>query len=250
MNGLTLLALLAPAAAFQLASPAHFRPRAAIRMQEEEAAPVEEAAAVPESSGPLDRTSPLAGVVGETNLKSFEEKKAEDNAKRLALRERINIGLPAAFFLSLGIASFIGEDKVKAALKGDGSGDPFGNAPGVAEARAKKKEREAKVRCLHDWRCAAAFFIYFALNSAHIARLSLSLSLTGQGRAGRVCGGPAEGYSRRGGGRGDEGARRLEERRLERRSLTHIASRYLFTSHNKNHARARCRRSWLLASVA
>ena len=98
MNGLTLLALLAPAAAFQLASPAHFRPRAAIRMQEEEAAPVEEAAAVPESSGPLDRTSPLAGVVGETNLKSFEEKKAEDNAKRLALRERINIGLPAAFF--------------------------------------------------------------------------------------------------------------------------------------------------------
>ena len=133
MNGLTLLALLAPAAAFQLASPAHFRPRAAIRMQEEEAAPVEEAAAVPESSGPLDRTSPLAGVVGETNLKSFEEKKAEDNAKRLALRERINIGLPAAFFLSLGIASFVGEDKVKAALKGDGSGDPFGNAPGVAE---------------------------------------------------------------------------------------------------------------------
>ena len=176
MNGLTLLALLAPAAAFQLASPAHFRPRAAIRMQEEEAAPVEEAAAVPESSGPLDRTSPLAGVVGETNLKSFEEKKAEDNAKRLALRERINIGLPAAFFLSLGAASFIGEDKVKAALKGDGSGDPFGNAPGVAEARAKKKEREAKVCCcLHDWRCAAALFIYFALNRL-TSRVSLSRS--------------------------------------------------------------------------
>ena len=175
MNGLTLLALLAPAAAFQLASPAHFRPRAAIRMQEEEAAPVEEAAAVPESSGPLDRTSPLAGVVGETNLKSFEEKKAEDNAKRLALRERINIGLPAAFFLSLGIASFVGEDKVKAALKGDGSGDPFGNAPGVAEARAKKKEREAKVRCLHDWRCAASF-LFISLSIRLTSRVSLSLS--------------------------------------------------------------------------
>ena len=175
MNGLTLLALLAPAAAFQLASPAHFRPRAAIRMQEEEAAPVEEAAAVPESSGPLDRTSPLAGVVGETNLKSFEEKKAEDNAKRLALRERINIGLPAAFFLSLGAASFVGEDKVKAALKGDGSGDPFGNAPGVAEARAKKKEREAKVRCLHDWRCAASF-LFISLSIRLTSRVSLSLS--------------------------------------------------------------------------
>ena len=50
---------------------------------------VPEAAAVPESSGPLDRTSPLAGVVGETNLKSFEEKKAEDNAKQLeSLAER------------------------------------------------------------------------------------------------------------------------------------------------------------------
>ena len=121
------------------------------------------------------RTSPLAGVVGETNLKSFEEKKAEDNAKRLALRERINIGLPAAFFLSLGIASFVGEDKVKAALKGDGSGDPFGNAPGVAEARAKKKEREAKVRCLHDWRCAASF-LFISLSIRLTSRVSLSLS--------------------------------------------------------------------------
>jgi hypothetical protein len=68
----------------------------------------------------------------------------EDNAARTALRERINFALPAITLSALAIASLIGEDKVKSTLS-SGGGDPFGNAPGVAEARAKKKEREAKV---------------------------------------------------------------------------------------------------------
>ncbi len=66
--------------------------------------------------------------------------------------------------------------RVKAALKGDGSGDPFGNAPGVAEARAKKKEREAKVCCCrHDWRSAASF-LFISLSIRLTSRVSLSLS--------------------------------------------------------------------------
>jgi len=88
------------------------------------------------------RTSPLASFVGETTLSDFEKKKAEDNAKRLALRERINIGLPAVTLLAYAIASVVGEDKLKDKLKG--GGDPFANAPGVAEAREKKKARQAK----------------------------------------------------------------------------------------------------------
>ena len=85
-NPLCLAALLAPATAYQLAAPALFRARAAVRMQEEAtpaeeaAAPVEEAA--PVSSGPLDRTSPLAGIVGESNLEEFQKKKPKNAAKK------------------------------------------------------------------------------------------------------------------------------------------------------------------------
>ena len=47
--------------------------------------------------------------------------------------------------------------------------------PASRSARAKKKEREAKVRCLHDWRCAASF-LFISLSIRLTSRVSLSLS--------------------------------------------------------------------------
>ena len=145
-----LLLAAAPAATFSvpLSPTRSMRTLAAHRcatvMQEEEP----EAPAAPET--PADRTSPLAGIVGEQSLSEFEKKKAEDNAKRLALRERINIALPATFFISLGIASFFGKEKTQEVLSA--GSDPMSKAPGVAEARAKKKERQAQVRALDESR--------------------------------------------------------------------------------------------------
>ena len=139
-----LLSLLAtPVAAFTLAS-APLAPCArvatsglcAVRMQADAPEP-EPPAATPGAS------SPLAGFAANAEPTSLS-KKEEDNAKRNELRAKINIFLPLTFFGCFGIASFIGEDKVKGSLAG--AGDPLANAPGVTEAREKKKERVAKVR--------------------------------------------------------------------------------------------------------
>ena len=139
-----LLLLSAPVAAYRVAPLAGWRTASSratalsvIRMQDE---PAEDAA----PAEPAARTSPLAGIVGEQSLSEFQAKKEEDNAKRTALRERINIALPAIALGCLAIAQLAGPDKTKDFF--GGGGDPFGNAPGVAEAREAKKERVAKVR--------------------------------------------------------------------------------------------------------
>ena len=110
---------------------------AMVRMQEEG-----EPEAAPPSSAP--KTSPLAGIVGDQTLSEFQKKKDEDNAKRLELRGRINVALPAITLGALALAQLAGGKDAIQKVTGGGGGDPFGNAPGVAEARAKKKERQAK----------------------------------------------------------------------------------------------------------
>ena len=152
-----LMLLLAPASAFSLVAPrAPACARAAsavtaLRMQAEEPpaadasadeAPPAEAAAAPAS----ERTSPLAGIVGEQSLSDFQKKKDEDNAKRLALRSKINIALPGITLGCLLLANVLGFDKEKIKEMTGGGGDPFSNAPGVAEAREKKAARQAKAK--------------------------------------------------------------------------------------------------------
>ena len=135
MLSAAILLLASPVAAFTLAS-APLTPCAggaaisgfcAVRMQDD----------APEKVG---TDSPLASFASADAM----SQKEEANAKREALRSRINIFLPLTFVTCFGIASFIGEDKVKGSLAG--MGDPLSSAPGVTEAREAKKKRGAKVR--------------------------------------------------------------------------------------------------------
>lgn len=138
LNALLLTA--SPVAAYTLiASPAAHATSSglrAIRMQTEPPADSSPASA--------SRDSPLAGFVSKETTDAFQAKKDADNAKREALRAKINIALPVSFIGSFLIALAIGEDNVKGSLAD--LGDPTAGAPGVAEARAAKKARVEKVR--------------------------------------------------------------------------------------------------------
>ena len=70
--------------------------------------------------------------------------KAEENAKRNALRSKINVALPLAFGLSFATAVFFGEDNTKEFVKQFGGSDPLGNAPGIEQGRQLKKDSQAR----------------------------------------------------------------------------------------------------------
>jgi len=109
------------------------------RMQAEEG---EEEKPVAASSA--EKSSPLAGIVSDQTVSEMQEYKDRENAKRLRVRKRNNILIPAVtvgLLLALQLAG--GKAKLQE-LGFDENFDLLANTPGMAETRVKKAERAAQ----------------------------------------------------------------------------------------------------------
>ena len=100
-------------------------------------------AAPPASSG--GRDSPLAGLVGEKELKKqeFQAYKEQKNAERESISSKTRVIIPGAFILFLAAAQLAGgRDAIKDFEKG--MGNPLDNTPGMDQAKRMTEEQQAR----------------------------------------------------------------------------------------------------------
>jgi len=109
---------------------------AAPKVEDEEEKPV--------AASSAEKSSPLAGIVSDQTVSEMQEYKDRENAKRLRVRKRNNILIPAVtvgLLLALQLAG--GKAKLQE-LGFDENFDLLANTPGMAETRVKKAERAAQ----------------------------------------------------------------------------------------------------------
>lgn len=135
--------VLAPCRGTALAMPRAARSAWPVLQADDE--PAAEAEAAPPAAADGPRDSPLAGLVGEDELKrrDFQAYKDQKNQEREDISSKTRVIIPGAFILFLGVAQLAGgRDAIKAFESG--MGNPLDNTPGMAQAKQMTADQQAR----------------------------------------------------------------------------------------------------------